>query len=586
MNGPAAGRRTKVVLLPSPTRDGDLPQVHLPLGLLSLATVLNRTDSFAASIFDLNRRSGFGDVSGIAREILDLDPDVLGFSGLCSGYPLSLRLAARCKELRPELKVLFGGPQSTVCAESTACHCPQVDLVVRGECDRTIVPILASLDDAAELAAQPGVTFRTGGRLVSTPPAELVTDLDSLPLPDYSLFPDYRRLPAIPVEVSRGCPFGCRFCCVPAISGRHFRTCSPERIVGLLSRLYSPPFGRRFVLIQDTFNLNREWVFAFCRALRRTGLDISWATSIRIDRLDPEMLSAMAEAGCSQLFFGLESASPRLQAAMGKEIPSETVNRVLAEMTRLGIEPAISHIIGFPDETREEMYGTIRQATRFRYDFPARHCSQLHLLAPLAGSPLYGEFKGRLQFDGTYSNLAFGTLSREETALVRDHPDLFSAYYYYPLQHLSREEVTRAAYLFEVLFTMRYTCFWLWRDDAFRYPAGLLESGPTDELPARQCREDSVAISDTETVIRFLQARYPRLAESRHPLLDVMNYDLAIQRARTEGPRIQSFGCDVHRFAMRARREGFRALHDPPSGPVTLLFTLSADIVEVRRLAK
>ncbi len=572
----------KIEFVTTPTPRGGTPQTHVPLGLISLATVLNGTSGLRAGILNLNRRSCFRDPQEIAREILDREPDAIGFSCLASGYAFSLELAGWCKRLQPKVKVLFGGIQPTVCAETTARHFPQVDRVVRGECETRIAPVLNALDDPEALAKIPGVTFMDRGKLLSTPPAEPIPDLNCLPLPDYSLFPDCREVFSLPLEIGRGCPFPCSFCCIRSVSGRTPRLYTPDRIVRLIARLDPTHPTHDFTLFQDTFNFHRDWVLTFCRILRETGLAIRWGTFARIDRLDDELLEAMAAAGCWWLYFGLESASPRLQSAFGKHFDAGMVDRVLSKARELGIQAVLSYIIGFPDETPQEMAATIRQATRYRYDIPWQPKTRLHVLAPLTGSPLYEQYRDRLQFDGIYSDFVVDILNPEQKQLVQRHPDMFSVFFHFPLQHLRRPEVTRAAYLFEVLAAMRYTCFWLLHDPGFRYPEGLLESALLDTLPERLRWWDRVETDDIEAVIRFLRAGFPELLTGDHPLPDIMAYDLTLLQCRAEGSRIRRFEWDVRAFAREAGRGGFRELHEPPPGPVTLLFTPDGGDQEVR----
>jgi hypothetical protein len=325
-------------------------------------------------------------------------------------------------------------------------------------------------------------------------------------------------------------------------------------------------------------------VLSFCRALGDAGLHVSWGASCRIDRLDPELLEVMAEAGCDSLFFGLESSSPQLQIAIGKVLPEEIIQRTLKHVARLGMKPCLSHIVGFPEETKAEINLTIRKATQYRYQYPMEQWTQLHALAPLTGSPLYHEYHDRLEFDGLYSDFALDILSEEDLVWIKKYPDMFSVYYHYPLRHWNNKEVSRTVYLFTVLFGMRYTCFWLWQDKAFRYPEGLIERIPMAELP-RQLTKDQVQPADIEAVIRFVKDTFPEVAAERHPLIDIMRYDHTLLRCRLHGPQMETFTWDVHRFAKDASADDFRSLPSISPGNFSLLFHLRGEDVQVRRLA-
>ena len=126
------------------------------LGVLSLAAVLEARGD-VPHVVDLNRTFlGYSDCVGssqlsdfaevAAQAIAAQNTTLYGFSTICSSYPLTIRIARILKVLRPESKILLGGPQASVVDMQTLAAFPFVDLVLRGEAEHTLPLLLDQLE--------------------------------------------------------------------------------------------------------------------------------------------------------------------------------------------------------------------------------------------------------------------------------------------------------------------------------------------------------------------------------------------------------------------------------------------------------
>src|SRR5262249_55663880 len=137
------------------------------LGLLTLAAILEGA-GVACELFDLGRMffemlqyDPDADVAVFAaNQIVKREFDVLGVSSICSYYPLTLRFANEVKRRRPDCKVIFGGPQATVTDIATMEAFPAVEMIIRGEADEILLPVLEALSGGGDLERIPGVTYR------------------------------------------------------------------------------------------------------------------------------------------------------------------------------------------------------------------------------------------------------------------------------------------------------------------------------------------------------------------------------------------------------------------------------------------
>ncbi len=173
------------------------------------------------------------------------------------------------------------------------------------------------------------------------------------------------------------------------------------------------------------------YLLEFCQRLRETGLNkiLKWECSSRIDTVNPKILSEMAEAGCTRIFYGIETGSQRIQKLIGKNLPIQRVKSVIQETHSLGIRVATSFICGFPQEKLEDLSATFNLAVDMAHIGVEE--LTLHLLSPLSGSELYQTFKDTMCYDSQWSEMPGKYFSKDEQELVRRWPDIFASFYHF-----------------------------------------------------------------------------------------------------------------------------------------------------------
>src|SRR5262249_48402881 len=139
------------------------------------------------------------------------------------------------------------------------------------------------------------------------------------------------------LEVGRGCPFQCEFCSTAPYWHRRHRVKSPTRILEEI-RTVQHLFGtKRVHFTHDLFTTNGTWVKSMCEALIGAGSPVGWTCSARTDTVDEYLLSLMKEAGCSAIYFGLESGSERILREIKKNIPLSHSLEIISTCRRVGI---------------------------------------------------------------------------------------------------------------------------------------------------------------------------------------------------------------------------------------------------------
>jgi radical SAM superfamily enzyme YgiQ (UPF0313 family) len=418
--------------------DRSLFDVHPHLGLASIAAVAER-ENHRISIYDPKREIRFGRhpydadfYERAAEDIIRQSPDAVGFTTLGCSFLFAVNVAARLKRRDPELPIMLGGPHATMLSREILDAYGQFDLVVRHEAEETFSDVLANLERRA-FEHIPGVTWRSGknGQLRETAGAPKIEDLDSLPVPLYDLYPVRDlQLDLMRIEAGRGCPFDCNFCSTATFFQRSYRLKSPERLLRELDSLNDRYGVSEFKLDHDLFTVNRRKVLAFCEVLE--ARDYKWRVSARTDCVDPELLEAMAAAGCIGLYFGIETGSKRMQQLTSKRLKLDGIERIFDVAQNLGIEITTSFITGYPQETREDQDQSLDlMGNCFRR--PQDACiPQLHILLPEPGTPLFAQHGRAMQYDGYGTKFNARLLADSDRAEILRFPDLYSTYYYYP----------------------------------------------------------------------------------------------------------------------------------------------------------
>src|SRR5581483_6935924 len=416
------------------------------LGLISLLSVLRRAGHDGCLYdpklaFNAGRLTLSADLyRKMAQEIVACEPDVVGFTSLGCNFICTLKVAQHVRALMPGMPVLLGGPHATILDRVILERYSAFDVIVRNEAENTLPAVLAGLSDGG-LAGIPGVTFRSGTGIRSNPGAPLIESLDELPMPSYADYPiEQLRLDSLSVEAGRGCPFMCTFCSTASFFGRSYRLKSAARLRAELDELHARYGIRKFSLQHDLFTVNRDKILGFCEAIADRGYE--WGCSARMDCVDPGLLKAMRQAGCKQIYFGVESGSPWLQRVAEKRLDLTLFYPTLDACAAVGIETTVSFIIGYPQERLVDMEATLDMVGSCFHRSTPPHNVQVHLMAPEPGTRLLADFKDRLAFDGFVSDFTFPALEPDDSALVSASPDVFMNSHYFITELPRRRYIT------------------------------------------------------------------------------------------------------------------------------------------------
>ena len=371
-----------------------MDNVSPPLGLLYLAAQARQ--ALGAEVRIVDQRGNDFTQDEVVRQILDFNPDVVGMRCLAPDRSYLNVLVQALRASLPMALLVAGGPHPSSNPTGVMRQMP-LDAVVSGEGEISFEMILRAWREGGGFGHIPGLVWRdSSGEIVENtgwPP--IVENLDMLPMPAYDLLNPkvywnaknmsvVQRRKYLSLFTSRGCPYRCNYC--HSIFGKKFRAHSPERIVEEITQLNRRYGVLDFDILDDCFNFNRQRVLDFSEQVRKTGLPTKFAfpNAVRTDLLTQEVVDALADAGTYVSSFALESGSPRIQKMIGKHLNIDKYLAGVEMAAKRGIFCVGFSMLGFPDESAEEMRMTIDTACR----------SMLHVMLffsviPFQGTELY-----------------------------------------------------------------------------------------------------------------------------------------------------------------------------------------------------
>src|SRR5215469_13348293 len=340
-----------------------------------------------------------------------LDPILIGFSLIFQFYVE--RFALLMRSLRASgchSHFTIGGHFPSLNPVETLQLVPEVDSVVRFEGEITLLEMADLIGTGDEWRNVQGLAYRAAGEVVTNHLRPLIEDLDDLPYPERNFEPEKalgRR--ALPLLASRGCARTCSFCSIQTFyrtaPGKIVRTRRPAKVVEEMRMLHEERGITIFLFQDDDFPLFgpvwRRWATEFVNELQRSGLPqrTIWKMNCRADVVEPEIFSAMRDAGLYLVYMGLESGNEEGLKVLHKQVTVEQNLRAVEVLKQVGLLFEFGFMLFDPSSTLE----SVRENLRFLRQILSDGCAAAVFcrMLPYAGTPIKDELEreGRLRGD-------------------------------------------------------------------------------------------------------------------------------------------------------------------------------------------
>jgi len=390
------------VLLIQPNRPGvnaDFP----PMGLMYLATAL-RTHGHEPSILDAKLCNL--NAAAVSGYVADNKPDMIGISVLSAALHQTKDVIREIRKVS-KAQIVCGGHHVTGVGPRAIDELG-ADFCIAGEGERAL-PMLANGSPKQTI---PGLIWRSRvGTLWSNDPDD-IQDIDALGWPAWDLCPPawYWDRPVFPrgicwVLTSRGCPFRCGFC---VKLGRKLRTRPVESVYAEIEWLDKTYGCNLFVTLDEGFAMNVGRAKAIARHFIAQGNHYRYmvGTGFRLSVLDEELLDVLAEARFLKVSaVGIESASDRVRKLMNKNLSDEDIRSGVTMMQKHGWQTYGLFILGYPGDTRAEMWSNLKLAIDLRLDG-----AQFNPFIPLPGTPAVDQLQASGELPADFD---FGQMSQD-----------------------------------------------------------------------------------------------------------------------------------------------------------------------------
>lgn len=420
--------------------------IYPHLGIISLASYLKKYSCIDVQVLDLAywvirndrmiNRERFYYI--LASMVVEVNPKMVGITTINMSLSIALNLAKTIKEMNRNIIVVFGGPGTDGIERELLDQFSQLDYIICGEGEQTLLELTESILYAREIHSIEGIAGRKDSKIYINKKRKGI-NLDTLPEPDYSIIPSMKEYSKImgrnaaSVELARGCGGACEFCGCSSFWGKCRKTFSINKVVEKIKKLHQNYDIDHIYLTDDNFLVNREFAIEFANKISDLNIQVSWDTRGRIDNIDKELLDILEKAGCIEILIGVESTSNEILKDYNKRINAEDQYDKIKMVLETDILPILSFILGHPDETKISLHKTLLFLCRI-YMLKKPVASHFHILTLVPGTTLYNKKRNMLDVEKKayrYRNYKMGTIPMldEDKLLIDNYPYLFSSMY-------------------------------------------------------------------------------------------------------------------------------------------------------------
>jgi len=385
----------------------------LPQSLVCLAAYLRERGVDVKIVDCMPLKIGW---RSLANLIKSEKPDVVGVGESHAVYiDEALKLVKLVKEIDDKIITVGGGGHFTNLSQEIMASFPYIDFIVRGEGEETFYKLIEAISLKKGFDRINGIVYREGDKIIINPPASLIEDLDSLPLPAYDMVPmelygkaKYLFSPGgITIHHSRGCTSRCSFCVWwtqmaerKNLDGKEvlfprWRTKSVGKIMEEIEILYKKYNKRCLIFVDDSWNIDPKWNEEFADELIRRKFKLNWFAFMRIDCIlrDEELgiFEKLVRAGLSHISIGIERVEDEELMKMKKpfykrEITERCIKLIRKKYPQVFIQGTF--IVGTRGETKDSLWAQFKFAKKLKIDYPA-----FHPLTPVPGTEIYEIYK-------------------------------------------------------------------------------------------------------------------------------------------------------------------------------------------------
>jgi len=423
-----------------------------PLGIAYIASVLEK-NNYQVKIFDFS-------IGAFKFKMMDYlknnSLNIIGITATSLSIGNAKKIAMNIRKVLPKSIIVIGGPHITALPLETMDF-EYFDIGVIGEGETTFLELIKRIEKSGleYLEDIDGIVYKKNGNIVLNRRRDFIKNPDEIPFPARHLLPplseysptpaSYKHLPVAVIITSRGCPMECIFC-DKAVFGSIYRARSCDNVLDEIEVVMNRFGAKEITFYDDTFTLDKNRVFELCDKMKRRNIKVSWSCLTSVNCVSKELLRKMKEAGCWQVWFGLESGDERVLNYLRKGVTVSQNKRAVKWAKEAGLNVRATFVIGSPCDTKESLERTLDFAKKLNIDY-----AHFNKCTPFPGSQLYNMLiqKGyHFDFTQNFDMLSHDNIMYVPESLKREEFVDF-------LKRARKEFYCRPSYILRRLFFVR-----------------------------------------------------------------------------------------------------------------------------------
>lgn len=391
--------------------------ISMPLGIMYISSYLKKNNisninnigilDYVSNVDQINKYKSVKEfILNIAKKNINFVPDILAFSLIFSASHPFFNLCVKIlKSIYPHAIVIVGGTHATNCCNLLIKN-KYVDYVLRGEGEIGFSEFIKQYSNSDYINVK-GIYFKQNiNNTKNLEITDYIVDLDCFPFPDWDLINMNKYITnkgrkknignvseskLASIVTTRGCPFMCTFCASHTVHGRNLRFRSVENIISEIKLLYNKYDVTLFIPEDDLFTAKEDRVIKLLsevKSLKIPNLQLQFTNALSIHTLNKNIMDALIDTNMNIVYLAIESGSNYIQKyVIKKNVDLIKTKEIVKYLKSKGVIVRCYVILGFPTETKKQMYETINYVKSIGVDW----CS-FCIATPLLGTEMYNQF--------------------------------------------------------------------------------------------------------------------------------------------------------------------------------------------------
>ena len=339
----------------------------------------------------INETDMYDDFMKLVREY---KPDLVGLSAVELTYPFGIKFLQRLKNEGLTTPTIVGGIHATIDPEEVLGE-DCVDFVCSGEGEYALVELCEALGDGKDTTDIKNIWTKRNGKIIKNP-VRPPADMETLPFQDWSIFDERRIYKPMGgkirrvgcFELDRGCPYSCTYCCNEFLHNlynrKNYRERSVKRFIEEVEYMKEKHDLEYIYIAAESFLSTKKERFMDFIEQWKEKIQLPFWAETRPEAVTEERVKLLEDAGCVSISVGLESGDPEIREMLNRRMTDEQVINAFIALKKTKMRICVNNIIGFPDETREQIFRTIELNRKTLADN-----IMVHVFNPYRGTTLY-----------------------------------------------------------------------------------------------------------------------------------------------------------------------------------------------------